>query len=39
MPDNMFRKFAERGATVLNGMGMTETGPTVFLMDAGNAAK
>ena len=38
MPDNMFRQFAARGATVLNGMGMTETGPTLFLMDPENAA-
>jgi fatty-acyl-CoA synthase len=37
MPDRLFATFAERGATVLNGMGMTETGPTVFLMDAENA--
>jgi len=39
MPDNLFRRFAERGATVLNGMGMTETGPTLFLMDKANAAR
>jgi fatty-acyl-CoA synthase len=38
MPDKMFRQFAARGATVLNGMGMTETGPTLFLMDPENAA-
>ena len=37
MPDQLFTQFAERGATVLNGMGMTETGPTVFLMDEANA--
>jgi fatty-acyl-CoA synthase len=37
MPDRLFATFAERRATVLNGMGMTETGPTVFLMDAANA--
>lgn len=37
LPDSLFRSFAERGATVLNGMGMTETGPTLFLMDAANA--
>jgi fatty-acyl-CoA synthase len=37
MPDNLFHQFASRGATVLNGMGMTETGPTVFLMDEPNA--
>jgi len=38
MPDTMFKQFAARGATVLNGMGMTETGPTLFLMDPDNAA-
>jgi len=38
MPDTMFRQFADRGAIVLNGMGMTETGPTLFLMDPANAA-
>lgn len=37
MPDQLFTQFAERGAVVLNGMGMTETGPTVFLMDTANA--
>jgi fatty-acyl-CoA synthase len=37
MPDVLLRQFAERGAIVLNGMGMTETGPTVFLMDKANA--
>jgi len=39
MPDKMWEQFAARGATVLNGMGMTETGPTVFLMDEKNAPK
>ncbi|MCJ7558777.1 MAG: AMP-binding protein [Gammaproteobacteria bacterium] len=38
LPDPLFRRFAERGVTVLNGMGMTETGPTVFLMDVENAS-
>ena len=37
MPDKLLQQFAARGATVLNGMGMTETGPTVFLMDETNA--
>ncbi len=37
MPDKLLQQFAARGATVLNGMGMTETGPTVFLMDEPNA--
>lgn len=39
LPDALIRQFAERGATVLNGMGMTETGPTAFLMDAENARR
>ena len=39
MPDTMFRQFADRGALVLNGMGMTETGPTLFLMDEAHAAE
>ena len=39
LPDELFRRFASRGVTVLNGMGMTETGPTVFLMDPGNAGR
>ena len=38
IPDKLLQQFAARGATVLNGMGMTETGPTVFLMDEANAA-
>jgi fatty-acyl-CoA synthase len=38
LPDNLIKQFATRGATVLNGMGMTETGPTLFLMDPANAA-
>jgi len=37
MPDKLLQQFASRGALVLNGMGMTETGPTVFLMDEANA--
>jgi fatty-acyl-CoA synthase len=37
MPDTLFEQYASRGAIVLNGMGMTETGPTVFLMDEPNA--
>ena len=39
MPDKLLQQFATRGATVLNGMGMTETGPTIFLMDEANAMK
>ncbi|CUH84109.1 AMP-binding protein [Thalassovita mediterranea] len=37
LPEPLIRFFAERGADVLNGMGMTESGPTVFLMDAAHA--
>jgi fatty-acyl-CoA synthase len=33
MPDELVIRYLERGARVCNGMGMTETGPTVFLMD------
>jgi fatty-acyl-CoA synthase len=39
MPDALFSRFEQRGAVVLNGMGMTETGPTVFVMDAENARR
>ncbi len=39
MPAKLLQQFAARGATVLNGMGMTETGPTVFLMDKENALR
>ncbi|AVO46268.1 acyl-CoA synthetase [Phreatobacter cathodiphilus] len=34
----LLRAFAARGVTVCNGMGMTETGPTLFLMDQAHAA-
>jgi fatty-acyl-CoA synthase len=37
MPEPLLRAFLDRGVTVCNGMGMTETGPTVFLMDAARA--
>ncbi|GAA6162300.1 long-chain fatty acid--CoA ligase [Pelagimonas sp. KU-00592-HH] len=37
LPEPLIRFFADRGARVLNGFGMTETGPTVFLMDEANA--
>lgn len=39
LPEPLIRFFAGRGAMVLNGFGMTETGPTTFLMDPGNAAR
>ncbi len=37
LPLELIRRFAARGVRVCNGMGMTETGPTVFLMDAEHA--
>ncbi|MBB6250881.1 acyl-CoA synthetase [Nitrospirillum iridis] len=33
LDDALARRFVERGARVCNGMGMTETGPTLFLND------
>jgi fatty-acyl-CoA synthase len=33
LPENLIHAFLDKGALVCNGMGMTETGPTVFLMD------
>ena len=39
LPEPLLRFFADRGAMILNGFGMTETGPTVFLMDEEHAAK
>ncbi len=39
LPEPLIHLFAEKGAMVRNGMGMTETGPTVFLMDADHAAQ
>jgi fatty-acyl-CoA synthase len=37
LPDTLVETFAARGALVANGMGMTETGPTVFLADPATA--
>jgi fatty-acyl-CoA synthase len=37
MPAPLLRTYLARGVTVCNGMGMTETGPTVFLADAARA--
>ncbi|WP_417250660.1 class I adenylate-forming enzyme family protein [Celeribacter sp.] len=37
LPEPLIHFFAKHGAKVLNGMGMTETGPTVFLMDTAGA--
>ena len=39
MPDHLVQLYLERGARVCNGMGMTETGPTVFLMDSAMVEK
>ncbi|MCK7612872.1 AMP-binding protein [Roseibium sediminicola] len=38
VPKHLLTEFQGRGVTICNGMGMTETGPTVFLMDKANAA-
>ena len=38
VPKHLLVDFQARGVTICNGMGMTETGPTVFLMDTGRAA-
>ncbi|WP_422378097.1 AMP-binding protein [Roseibium sp.] len=35
----LLTEFQGRGVTICNGMGMTETGPTVFLMDKAHAAR
>lgn len=37
LPATLIELFAKRGVLVCNGMGMTETGPTVFLMDREHA--
>lgn len=34
LPEGLIRRFAARGAVIRNGFGMTETGPTGFLIDA-----
>ncbi|MFM2043015.1 MAG: hypothetical protein RLY86_1591 [Pseudomonadota bacterium] len=39
LPDALAQAFFDRGVRVCNGMGMTETGPTLFLMDPGNAVR
>ncbi|MCV0429670.1 MAG: AMP-binding protein [Roseibium sp.] len=39
VPKHLLVAFQDRGVTICNGMGMTETGPTVFLMDRENAAR
>ena len=37
LSEQLIQAFHARGALVCNGMGMTETGPTVFLMDPAHA--
>jgi fatty-acyl-CoA synthase len=39
VPKHLLADFQQRGVTICNGMGMTETGPTVFLMDKANAGE
>ena len=39
LPESLIRAFLARGVRVCNGMGMTETGPTVFLMDPAHAVE
>ena len=39
LPESLIHAFLAKGALVCNGMGMTETGPTVFLMDPAHASK
>jgi len=39
LPDDLVRTYLKRGACICNGMGMTETGPTVFLMDEGQVER
>lgn len=38
LPAPLIEFFMARGVLICNGMGMTETGPTVFFMDRANAA-
>ncbi|WP_374633795.1 AMP-binding protein [Ferrovibrio sp.] len=39
LPETLIRLFGGKGVTVCNGFGMTETGPTVFLMDRQEAPR
>lgn len=39
LSDTLIRAFLAKGVAVCNGMGMTETGPTVFIMDPAHAAR
>ena len=36
LPDYLVKKFSAKNVLVCNGMGMTETGPTAFMMDIQN---
>jgi len=39
LPPNLVHEFAEKGIIIQQGFGMTETGPTVFLIDKENAVR
>ena len=39
LPESLIRQYLSKNVRVCNGMGMTETGPTVFLMDPERAAE
>ena len=39
LSESLIRAFLAKGVRVCNGMGMTETGPTVFLMDPAHAVE
>ncbi|WP_439527667.1 AMP-binding protein [Pannonibacter sp.] len=38
VPEKLLSEYQARGATICNGMGMTETGPTLFIMDPAHAS-
>jgi fatty-acyl-CoA synthase len=39
LPPSLVQQFAERGIVIQQGFGMTETGPTVFIIDKENALR
>jgi len=39
MPEDLIETYAEEGIVIRQGMGMTETGPTVFLIDESRAVE
>ena len=39
LPPSLVKQFASRGLVIQQGFGMTETGPTVFLIDRDNAVR